>query len=591
MSKEIKYNLPGFGFASCLLFDTAIQFMNLLDKHDLIEKTQVTCQLGTMRYTYPGAHHTRYEYIFTQLMLISNLAIAKSNTQKNVELSLGSSVNEFDSFSYKATGSDIMQCLAILSNTGHMYDTFTSTKLLTKLLQTSKKDGTHYYIIFKRNLPKELLVTFEELLATSNYYKLHLFHMIHLLRGMANTKQNEELCEFGIRILSLLINPNLIKCEATSRIFFLYKKIRKIAYLSVDMIYTPASFGANLNRMLYTIHTYVDDLFIDDSPMNQAILQLEDIIHRQIYDSPKCILNSTRIEQESFDSYQSIVSSIDNIYGIRNLIKEFDDPFTNLHSKKQPKVMKELLDRSELCLTKDTESLTGVLQFDDSIIAGLPTTRIAFGSQLSQNLKKTNFAFGLISSDSICQDSQIVIRKIITAQLYNPLACDELVKYAIKSLYKYNNFLFKLSSPSGVSINDCIFIGNGSKSIAKTIIEKFNEANVPDKNQLHEILSCAKILEETSYSGLVLCFVGGIKANEYNKARQIDELDGLIYFPTRDTKKPFAFIVEAKNYSNGDTDAAAQLESTTPFLSTCLTPEIKKMNRCAFMELSIQEKF
>lgn len=589
MSKEIKYNLPGYGFASCYLFDTANRVMELLDKHDLIEKTQATCQLGTMRFIYPGAHHTRYEYIFTQLMLINNVSLTKGSAQRNVELSLGSSVNEFDSFSFKATGSDIMQCLAILSNAGHMYDTFTTTKILVKLLQLSRTDGSQYYIIFKRNLPKELQTPFEEMLSTSNYYKLHLFHMIHILKGMAHTKEYEELCNFGIKILSLLINPDLIKNEATNRIFYLYKKIRKIAYLSVDMIYTPASFGANLNRMIYTIHTYVDDLFNDDSPMNQAIIQLEEIIHRQIYDSPKSILNTTRIEQESLNSYKSIISNVASVYDIRNLIKEFDSPYNNLHSKNQPKAMKNLLENSILCLMKDTENIEKSLIFDDIIIRSIPTTRIVFGSQISQNLKKTNFAFGLVSLESICQDSQTILKNVIQANLFNPLDRSELVKYAIKSLYKYSKFHFKLSSPNGFSINDCIFIGNGCKSVSKMVIEKFNENNVPDKDQLHEIKSCAIILEQISYTGLVVCFVGGIKASEYNSAKKIDELDGLIYFPTREINKPYAFIIEAKNYTNGATEAVKQLNSTVPYLSDCLKSEIKTLNRCAFLELSTKE--
>lgn len=64
------------------------------------------------------------------------------------------------------------------------------------------------------------------------------------------------------------------------------------------MIYTPASVGMNLNRMIYSFPSYTDELFNEDSTMNKAILQLEDMIHKQIYDSPRCILNSTRIEQE-----------------------------------------------------------------------------------------------------------------------------------------------------------------------------------------------------------------------------------------------------------------------------------------------------
>lgn len=251
-----------------------------------------------MKYVFPGAHHTRYEYIFTQLMLISNIVTTKGIIGRNIELALSASLNEYDFQSYKISGGEIMQCLAILSNASHMYDTFTSSKLLMRLLQESKSDGSGFYIVYKRNLPREIQPSFEELLNTNNYYKLHLFKMCHLLRGMAHTPANAKLCDLCIYLVEQLINPALIKNEATKRIFLLYKKIRKIAYLSVDMIYTPASFGANLNRMIYSISSYVDEMFNEDSSMNQSIYQLEDIIHRQIYDSAKVILNTTRIESE-----------------------------------------------------------------------------------------------------------------------------------------------------------------------------------------------------------------------------------------------------------------------------------------------------
>lgn len=74
LSIEVEYNLPGYRFTSCYLFDTALEFIDLLNKNGIIEKMKNTCQLGTMKYIYPGAHHTRYKYVFTQLSLTSNLA-------------------------------------------------------------------------------------------------------------------------------------------------------------------------------------------------------------------------------------------------------------------------------------------------------------------------------------------------------------------------------------------------------------------------------------------------------------------------------------------------------------------------------------
>lgn len=584
MIKELSYNLPGYGFASCYLIGQTIDVMNLLESVGIIEKMQNTCQLGTMKYVYPGAHHTRYEYVFTQLMLISNIAVADNH--RNVELSLSSNLAEYEPLEYKLSGSTLMQCLAILSNTGHMYDTFTSSKVLLRLLKESQRSKTPFYDVYKRNLPKPVRRKFDECLSTGNYYKLHLFHALQIFQGIGHSDKNRELCNLCVHLLSQLIDPSLVKKESTQRIFFLYKKIRKIAYLSVDMVYTPASFGANLSRMVYSISTYVDDLFDENSAMNKSIRQLEDIIHQQIYDSPMCILNSARIEQESYDNYKEMVSSIDHVSLLRKLLLEKGD-FSKLRSRVQPKAIHEMKKESTLLLSKPRNP-DSIYDFDyeAQIIAGLPTSRVACGIQLAQNLKKTYLAYGLISTAHIQKDVHSIISNVLEANLSDEINKIELVKYAIRFLYKYGKYFFNVYAPANIPINDCVFIGRGCKSVSAKIRKHFTRDNVPNADQLHEILSCASVLESLNYSGNIICFVGGIKASEYSKSSNVDELDGFIYLPNRSMKGGFAYIVEAKNYLGGENDAAGQLQKTCSFLGSSLETDIVKLTKCAYLKIA-----
>ena len=262
MSTKISYNLPGHGFSNCIVFDNASKLCELLDNHGIIEKSKNINQLGTMKYVYPGAHHTRYEYMFTQLMLISSVVTNKNtDEQRNTELSLGSYLKEFEA-NIRITGGDAMQCLAILSNSGFMFDTFTSDRILMRLLQESLAGDKSFYQMYRRNLPSEIHSSFDRYVQESNHYKLHLLHMIHLLEGMAAKQSDAPLCKFCISLLSKYVNPDLITHEATKRIIALYKKIRKIAYLSIDMIYTPAAVGVNLSRMIYTLPSYIVMCFV-----------------------------------------------------------------------------------------------------------------------------------------------------------------------------------------------------------------------------------------------------------------------------------------------------------------------------------------
>lgn len=586
MIKDLSYNLPGYGFAKCYLLGQAIDIMDILEDAYILEKMKNTCQLGTMRYVYPGAHHTRYEYVFTQLMLISNI-VSVEDTRFNVDLSRSSNLGEYEQKGIMISGGAVMQCLAILSNAGHMYDTFTSAQMLMRLLVTSKEENTDFYKVYRRNLPSTVRMKFDDVLKEGNYYKLHLFHVLHILQGLSRTRERKQTCDLCILLVTQLIDPKLIQNESTARVFFLYKKIRKIAYLSVDMVYTPASFGANLSRMIYSIASYVDDLFDESSAMNQSIQQLEGIIHQQIYDSPLCILNSTRIIQEKFIEYKAAVSNITDIFQIRDLLLE-KNGYNNLHSTFQPKAIRGLSNKSTLLLSQIKKETDTLLDQDSFILSKLPTSRIAFGSQITQNLKTNYTAFGLLSSSELHKDIQTIISIAISNNLYSESDKIPLVKFAIQSIYLYGDFFFNLSAPKGIALSNCVLIGTGCKKISQEIRKKFTKDIVPDKDQLHEILSCATSLESINYSGLVICFVGGIKASKYKNPQKLDELDGLIYFPNRNLAEPFACIVEAKNYSLGEKDAEIQLRGTEKYLSKDLKSEIVQLNKCAYMKLMLK---
>ena len=587
MIKEITYNLPGYGFASCYLIGQAINLANMLEDANILEKMKNTCQLGTMKYVYPGAHHTRYEYVFTQLMLISNV-VSVNNPQYAVDFARTSDLSEYHELGYNISGGAALQCLAILSNVGHMYDTFTSARMVMNLLIESRTNKTSFYQVYRRNLPSSVWKKFDYILDSGNFYKLHLFHALHLLQGLSHSAKRKDICKICIHLLTQLIEPDLILNEATNRIFFLYKKIRKIAYLSVDMIYTPASFGANLSRMIYSIPSYVNDLFNNSSAINKSIEQLEDIIHKQIYNSPFCILNASRIIQDKYDEYRMCVEKIENIYEIRNFLFEHEDAYNRLHSRTQPKAIKNLLANGTLLLSKERAINKNIEQVENEMLVKLPMSRIAFGLQPTQNLMTTYAAYGLLSVETVQKDVSTIISHAISFDLYSETEKYELIKFAVQSIYTYGEYFFNFTSTLEKNINECVYIGNGCKKIAQKIRSEFTENDCMNKNQLHEVLSCANVLENIQYSGLVLCFVGGIKANKYKKSDKIDELDGFIYLPNRKDDAPFAYIVEAKNYSHGEHDAVKQLQGTKKYLSPNLVCSIVPLNKCAYMEIKIR---
>ena len=51
-----------------------------------------------------------------------------------------------------------MQCLAILSNAGHLYDTFTADKVILRILKESKNEKTDFYNACRVNCEDEALM-------------------------------------------------------------------------------------------------------------------------------------------------------------------------------------------------------------------------------------------------------------------------------------------------------------------------------------------------------------------------------------------------------------------------------------------------
>lgn len=226
------------------------------------------------------------------------------------------------------------------------------------------------------------------------------------------------------------------------------------------------------------------------------------------------------------------------------------------------------------------------LSYESQIVNKLPIRRVAYGTQIAQNFKRLYSAYGLISLESVQKDVRSIISNVISLDTYSNSCKIEIVKYAIKSIYEYGKFFFNLTMPIGFTPTDGVFIGKGCKKIACEIRSKFTSENIKNADQLHEIISCAFVLEKINYSGTVICFVGGIKANKYEKTGNVDEIDGFIYLPNVSDNKSFAYIIEAKNYKNGEKDAEKQLKATLKFIDNGLNRNIVKMSRCAYMEIS-----
>ena len=106
----------------------------------------------------------------------------------------------------------------------------------------------------------------------------------------------------------------------------------------------------------------------------------------------------------------------------------------------------------------DSDSQEYDLTIESIVASKLPLTRIAYGTQLSQNLKRIYTAYGLISVEQVARDVQSIIAHALANMSFSEQNKIDIIKYAIQSIYQFGDYYFNITSPKGFSPNDCVFI-------------------------------------------------------------------------------------------------------------------------------------
>ncbi len=76
---KITYNVPGCGNLSANIYDYTQELYQFLEYYKHITGFRRINQLGRLREVFQGAHHNRYEYVFLQLALVSELSAHKKS--------------------------------------------------------------------------------------------------------------------------------------------------------------------------------------------------------------------------------------------------------------------------------------------------------------------------------------------------------------------------------------------------------------------------------------------------------------------------------------------------------------------------------
>jgi|GEM_PF-1942814 len=614
-ANAVNYNISGQGILRTYMYPYTIKLYEFLNGYNYDSKFHSTKQLGALQYLLKGAHHTRYEYIFLQWTLVDQI----KNNAKGIGLNSNINSNEnlsIESMGYSPTPAEVLQCLSVLTNMGHFPDTFATSKLWLHLIKNNVrglKTG------LKKGLTKEEKDILDEIVDNDNFYDIHLVNALFLLGRYGRADGAKEVIDFSKKLIIEYVNN---KNEGLKRFWEIYKGIRKISYILMDSNYAPIPFNLDLSSILLNLSDYQDAIISSDSIFQKALEQMNNVLETSLYLEPNSMLVSTYRGNQIYSNLREIPNDVkfNKIGVINDMLQPIKDDSKDLNKIFQKS--NELLFNYPPWDTKHVLDITyseieynpgifptDVWDFEQKLMKSLGYNNCLVSATYPPNKKKFKLVFAIknkVNESRKIQTALKVVKEVIdfnftleekTYVIRNQSEADQLKGKLLKYLLGYTfgkEKEFTLDSPSANSQKGLsIFIGRGSKKISQKIenyIDELKREKNLDSDQLHELKMTLLKVKSLNYRGLIIVFLGSTKIRKPEEAKYCCELDGVIYLPAKG-KEGFSFIIEAKNYANGRTEAKRQLESRlNNYLNTELEYKLEDLGaRAAGAIISIKD--
>jgi len=591
-SRKVTYNVPGIGNLTANLFDYTQNLYDFLDFYGHINRLRRINQLGRLRDVFQGAHHNRFEYVFLQLSLISELCQHKrGDLGLSGERTFCGKIDELPN--HPSTG-ELLQCLVLLTNMGYLEGTFsTSRSWLTYL-----KENQNAYNNFKKGLDAKDRESFKQIVDNYDYYKFSI--IVALFQLERYKRKGTDKVNFASSLLRTYLSNDRSDIQII-QLRKLYDSIRQIAFVTLDSLYAPVPFNLDLSSILLNFDSLIESLFIKNTTYRVALLNLEQVLENSVYLSSDSCINTARASEEKLDELREIgadISGISDIYNIVcpscNINYEYQE-IKELDWHRERKLIQEFRigfrDRDNL-----PASIKDEVKWEIKTRNKLGVSRVRVGLLLNSRKNKVKIAFGIKSLDNIqCLKTALKISLEVVSikakmpkNYFNSNGANEelLLSFLCKSIFGWSKrFIFGNKN----QFASAILISNGRVSMVNQINAYINSSRQHlDNDEIFEVEKVRDFIEHLNYSGLTIAFVGGLKLFNENQNQESAEFDGLVICPRVNTNNPFAHIIEVKNYNNGVTDARNQLNNRvrTHLISELEMNIVNLNNRAAFAEIT-----
>lgn len=292
MPDQIAYHFPKHGRLSIHVGGYTRALADLFETQgQLITRLKQTDQLGNLRYFYPGAHHTRYEYLLLQWYLLDRLTKAKGVSEPTLGLAGGVRDLPKRDGAGPPAGVDVLQTAVLLANVGHLPETLAGERAVLAVLA----DDADLRRAFQ-NLLGEAGPAFGIALQQFNPYGLHLYLAWLWLEQVRSFDADPQVVQYGRQVLWHQLAPD--DNPKWGRFQKLGQQVRRIAYLTLDTLYTPAPFSIEFATLEDDLARNPEAYMLDTSPFQMALWELNQVMRRLVYQSPLALLSMAAITQE-----------------------------------------------------------------------------------------------------------------------------------------------------------------------------------------------------------------------------------------------------------------------------------------------------
>jgi hypothetical protein len=562
-SKRIQYNLPGCGLLYANLFGYTQKLIAFFDNYGHIGRLHRLNQLGRLRDVFPGAHHNRYEYVFLQWALVTEIT-----EQKDANLGLGTERPAFGTLSdigKPPTSAEVLQCLILLMNIGHLDGTFASSRAWINTLKSNRKVYNH----FKNGMTAEDVPFFKKVVEEFDIYKFHLVMALFMLQRYK--RFNAEYVEFCSGLLRAY-TKNSSSDGAFFKIWELYRNIRQISFLALDSFYAPVPFTLDMSSIMVSFKFMYKDMLVQSQVFQSALRELETVLQNTVYLSPNALLKTSQATEEIEEELRRNKKLELSIGEIKNcVVPNSQAPvFNHFEAFNDWDENKTLLLIYDNCAEFEPDVMNDQVNYENKLRKKVGKTfcRFSILRNPNRNMIRLCVALKEISPEEEVKSALKIIGSCIDftssfkenykeVHSYRPYNANGIFEYALKSIFGWDK-RYILSKPiDGATA----FIGESGRVEFVNRIESYLDKvkGYIDVDSVFEITEFKKMVETISFSGYMLGFLGATRIYSNNKNTEAAEFDGVLIKVNHSPHEPFIYILESKNKVGGKSEARAQL--------------------------------